>query len=123
VERLTRNQQAVGSNPTSGFQIKVQSLHLGGRQSPLTAGIYADKVVMAHEGALMQKADLPEEDKLLIRRLVNYKTAEAGISQNRANKFTRILWLIATRYLKGSRYADLTLTTWSGSWLRSSGAS
>lgn len=72
------------------------------------AGIYADKVVMVHEGVLMQKADIPEEDKELITKFVNYKTAEAGISQNRANKFTRILRLIATRYLNGSRYADLS---------------
>ena len=71
------------------------------------AGIYADKVVMAHEGVLMQKADIAEEDKELITKFVNYKTAEAGISQNRANKFTRILRLIATRYLDGTRYVQL----------------
>jgi integrase/recombinase XerD len=72
------------------------------------AGIYADEVVMQHEGVLMRKADIQEEDKLLITKFVNYKTAEVGISRNRANKCTRILRLIATRYLRGSRYEDLT---------------
>jgi integrase/recombinase XerD len=71
------------------------------------AGIYADHMVMQHESILMRKTAIAGEDKVLIKNFVNSKTTEAGISQNRANKFTRILGLIATRYLNGTRFTDL----------------
>jgi integrase/recombinase XerD len=70
--------------------------------------IYDHKATMVKEGELLKKAGIAEEDKRLITKFVNYKTAESSISQSRANKIALVLRIIGTRYLQGARYGDLT---------------
>lgn len=63
---------------------------------------------MGEADELRAAAAISEEDKSSITRFVQFKIAEAAITSNRAEKLSRTLRLIGTRYLKGRTFQDLT---------------
>ena len=73
----------------------------------MSAAIY-DNGMKAKEEELLESSSISNEDKALITKFVNFKVAESGITSNRAAKTSRILRLIAVRYLNGAHYNDLT---------------
>jgi integrase/recombinase XerD len=59
------------------------------------------------EEARLEKANLSEENKKLIKTFVDYKIAERGIAPTRAAKIMWVLRSISERFLDGMSYANL----------------
>lgn len=71
----------------------------------MAGAFYARTMSEAEE---LAAADIAEENKALIKRFVSYKVAEQGITGPRADKLSRTLRLISTRYLSERQFQDLT---------------
>jgi len=70
------------------------------------SGIYGGGAT-AQQEALLKKAAIPEEDKALITKFVNFKIGEKGITPSRAAKIMGTLRPVAARYLNGRGCANL----------------
>jgi integrase/recombinase XerD len=56
----------------------------------------------------LDRAAIPEEDRVLIKDFVNYKAAAQNVGAVRQDKYVRILVLCAERYLNGRTFSSLT---------------